>query len=63
MATNNSGVDIGFSDEPPNDEIDDSEETLTDNNSDSEANAYSCYSLDEDPSNDEIDELEIQQLK
>ena len=63
METNSSEVDSGIGDEPPNDEIEDSEETLTENHSESEAHESSYDSLDEDSSDDEIDELELQQLK
>ena len=63
MATNNSEVNSCVGDESPNDEIDDSEETLIDNHSDSDAHTSSYDSSDEDSSDEDIDELELKKLK
>ena len=63
VVTSDRKVDSGVSDEPPSDEAGDCEATLTGNHSDGEARVSSCYCLDDDSSNDEIDELELQQLK
>ena len=60
VATNNSEVDSGVGDEPPNDEIDDSGETIPDHHSESEAHASSYDSSDDNFSDDDIDELELQ---
>ena len=65
MATKNSEGDSDIGDEPPNEEMDDSEgdKDIEDNPSDSEVDDSSYDSSDEDSSDDEIDELELQQLK